>query len=396
MRVLYVIDSLTPGGTETSTVALAGELVSLGHEVTIAVLRSESHSLAEVAIGAGVDVREVPASSFIRQVLFLRRVLREIDPTVVHTSLFRADQVGRLAAAGPQTPVVSSFVSTPYDPVRFADPTLRAWKLRLVQLCDALTAHLLVRRFHAVSAGAASENARALRLAPSKVRVVHRGRDEAMFAAPTDERLVRLRSELGLEPDSRIVINIGRLDRLKGQLRLINAVELLLDEMPTLQLLIAGKPGSASHEIEDHLRQHPATSQHVRLLGHRDDIGDLLHLAEVLAVSSTVEGTAGAAIEAMATGTPVVSTRVAGAVGILEDGHNAVLVDHSSEAIASGILRVLEAPAAFQPMAANGRADFLERFTLRSAATELLEFYSEVAESPSAAHRPSLPRPHRS
>lgn len=391
-----MIDSLTPGGTETSTVALAGELVALGHEASLVVLRHEAHSLRDVATAGGVDVYEIPPGRVLHQIRSVRSAIRQCEPSIVHTALYRADQVGRLAAVGLGVPVVSSFVSTPYDGRRYADPSLRRWKLRVVHWIDAVTAHLFVDRFHAVSQGVAAENGRALRLRPERIGVVQRGRRESDFVAPDPERIARLRSELGIGDNDAVLVNVGRLDRLKGQVRLIEAVAGLLPDLPHLKLLIAGKPGSASDDVAAYLERHPDVARHVRVLGHRNDVGTLLHLADVLVVSSTVEGTAGAAIEAMAAGTPVVSTKVSGAVGILEDGRNAVLVDHDAGAIAAGIRRVLDAPSMARRLGEEGRADFVNRFTLESATRALLDFYGSVVSPPPRARRPTLRRRRRS
>ena len=82
---------------------------------------------------------------------------------MVHSALFRADQISRLASIGTNTAVVSSFVNTPYVRERLNDPNVVRWKLRSAQALDALTSHAFVDHFHAVSDGVKAESARALR-----------------------------------------------------------------------------------------------------------------------------------------------------------------------------------------------------------------------------------------
>ena len=375
MKILYLLDSLTPGGTETSTVALASELVLRGHDAHIATLKDTDESLVDEASAAGVAVHRFSES---RQIAGVRSLIRELRPDVVHTALYRADQIGRLASFRLGVPVVSSFVSTPYHETRRADPSIRNWKLRAVQLIDAATAHAFVTQFHAVSEGTATENGRALLLSRDRITVVHRGRREADFAPVSSDRLSQLRGNLGISPTARVILNVGRLDPLKEQAKLIVAIEGVLHDHPDVHLLIAGKTGAAEPLIHSLLRTRPDVARRVSMLGHRRDIGELMNLSDVLVVSSSIEGTAGAAIEAMAATTPVVSTRVSGAGGVLEHGRNAVLVEHTAEAIARGICEVLDDPERAMRMAQRGRQDFVERFTLGGATTDLISLYESL------------------
>ena len=124
MRVLYVIDSLAPGGTEQSTIVLAPHLRELGFESTIVTLKSAEHDLTPEAEAAGITVQRLNSGRLPKRVRELRRLIRSGKFDVVHTALFDADQLGRVAAWGTGVPVVSSFVNTPYDPARLADPNV--------------------------------------------------------------------------------------------------------------------------------------------------------------------------------------------------------------------------------------------------------------------------------
>ena len=94
------------------------------------------------------------------QLFELRKMIRAIRPDIVHTALFRADQLGRVASVLTGARVVSSLVNTPYVDERLGDPNVVRWRLRAAQAVDAATSRLFVDRFHAVSDGVKSENAR--------------------------------------------------------------------------------------------------------------------------------------------------------------------------------------------------------------------------------------------
>jgi glycosyltransferase involved in cell wall biosynthesis len=379
VRVLYVLDSLTPGGTETSTVALLPALRARGVDASIAVFRRAEDDLGSAAEAAGAPVTVVESSSMWGRVGALRTLIGERRPDVVHTALYVADQVGRLAAIGTGTPVVSSFVNTPYDPARTNDPNVKRWRLAAARTVDAVTGRLLVRRFHAVSDGVREANCSALRIPTSRVTVAERGRDTTQLGECSGERRRRVRAALGVGDDTPVALNLGRLDHQKGQLVLVEATAAVLRELPTVQVLIAGKDGSAADELRARLTADPVLAPHVQLLGHRRDVGDLLCAADALVVSSHVEGTAGVALEAMAIGTPIVSTRVAGAGGILADGHNALLVPIADpQALARGIVRVLTDRDLAARLATQGRDDFRSRFTIDAAADRMVDLYRSV------------------
>ena len=313
-------------------------------------------------------------------------MIRSGDFDVAHTALFNADQVGRVAAWGTGVPVVSSFVNTPYEESRLADPNVKKWKLRVVQTIDAITGRLMVERFHAVSEGVKVANARALRIPEERVVVAERGRDAAQLGVRTDDRRRATRAALGLSDDSEVVLNQGRLDHQKGQVVLISAASLLAPSHPNLVVLIAGKDGSASADVERFLREDSVAAAHVRLLGHRSDVGDLLCAADVLAISSHFEGTAGAAVEAMALSTPIVSTDLIGLRGVLGDGRSAVLVRPGEAAqLAVGIERVFDDPELAGALAQQACQDFVDRFTLDAASRRLRDLYCSALKEPGQA-----------
>ena len=376
MRVLYILDSLTPGGTERSTVMLIPWLRDLGVDVAIAIFREDDDDLRAEAIASGARVHLIDERSLPERLRSVRRLIRSERPDIVHTALYKADQIGRLASLRTGIPVVSSFVNTPYDKHRLRDPNVSRWKLRVAQAIDFLTAHLCVTRFHAVSLGAKDANCRALRVARDRTVIAERGRNADELGSCSITRRNAVRQSLGLSEHAEVVLNIGRLDEQKGQRVLIDAVGRLSEDRPGLVTLIAGKNGSATEGLRGMIESDPILSQRVQLLGHRADVGDLLCAADVLVISSYFEGTAGAAIEAMAVGTPIISTAVIGAVGILEHERNAILVPIAdSAALGAGISLLLDDEDLAMRLSENAGHDYEERFTMSAAATRLFDLY---------------------
>ena len=379
MKIQFVIDSIAASGAELSTAALLPLLRSDGHEVTVVTLYDAGFGDDERLRAEGFEIVSLTSRGFVGRVRELRRRIKADRPDVVHTALFDSDLVGRVAAwrAGPA--VVSSLVSTPYEPVRLQDPRVTPWKLRLAQAVDAFTTRFMVDRLHAVSAGVATANARALHIDLTRITVVPRGRSREVLGRASPERRLHARTIVGLAEDAPVVLAVGRQDFLKGHVHLLDAAELLAGEFPDLSVLIAGREGTASDAIRASLTSHPNAKSCTRLLGHRHDIPDLLVAADVLAIPSLIEGTSGVAIEAMALACPVVSSDLPGLAGVLEDGVNAILVPPGSpQALADGLRRVLIDRDLADALRTSGSRDFGARFTTEHAATQMLTLYTDL------------------
>lgn len=211
-----------------------------------------------------------------------------------------------------------------------------------------------------------------------RIRVAERGRDPALFAPRPADQIAAARRELGLADGERALLTVGRQDLTKGHAGLLDAFDVVAASHPEVVLLIAGREGSATAELQ---RRHRlmAHGDRVRILGHRDDIALLLQVATVAVCSSLREGAAGALIEAMASGTPIVSTRLEGLDGVLTDGINAVVVE--PDRLAEGINRVLDDPVEAAQRTEQARADFADRFTVERSARALRDVYEWAAYS---------------
>lgn len=379
MKVWYLLDSLAGGGAEHSTALLAPAARDLGVDTCVVTLRPAPGDSNEARLRAlGVDHRVLTASNHAGQVRQLRRMLRAERPDILHTAIFTADQVGRVAAWGTPTRVVSSLIGVPWRLRRDVADGPTGTRYRLVTTADALTSHLMVDRFHAVSTGVAAMWIRTLHLAPHKVSVVERGRDRMELGARTPHRRAVVRSRLGIHPEAPVVVAVGRQQLQKGHVVLIDAAVVLAHTHPDLIVLIAGSDGRETPRLQS-MAADPHLAGRVHLLGHRTDVADLLAAADVMALPSLLEGTAGVALEAMGIGTPIVSSRLDGLEGILLDGHNSLLVPPGDpHALAESLARLLDDPALAAELAAAGAREFDRRFTLARSAEAMVALYRDT------------------
>jgi len=113
--------------------------------------------------------------------------------------------------------------------------------------------------------------------------------------------------------------------------------------------------------------------------GVRRDVPDLMAASDVFVMSSLWEGLGLVFLEAMATGLPVVSTRVSAIPEVVVDGETGLLVPPADDAaLADALVRLAREPALRARLGAAGRARVRERFGLERMIDETLAVYAEV------------------
>ena len=389
IKVLWVIDSLWVGGTERSLAELLAPLSRAGVTSVVACLRRRgTDGVEEDVLRAGHAVHFLPESGRVARLRALRALIRAERPDVVHTALYRATIAARLANAGLPPPLLTSLVNAPYGPEReVAEGRKPTWRARAARELDRWSGRFLTDHFHAVSASAAAAAARDLGIAPTKVTVVERGRDGDRLGRASAARRQRARDELRLDDDAEVVLTVGRQDSQKGHRFLLQAIADLARARPRLVLLVAGREGQETAQLQALCRQLDL-GERVRWLGHRADVPELLAAADVLAFPSLYEGMPGAILEAMALELPVVASRIPAVAEIVEDGASGILVAPTSAGeLAAAIARLLDDRALGARLAVRGRRLFEQRFDLERSAERLADLYRALVGRPARPQR---------
>jgi glycosyltransferase involved in cell wall biosynthesis len=378
MRLLYVIDSLFPGGSAQSLAAMAPYLVAHGVQLEVAYLVDRPGLRGELE-QAGARVLPVGGDSRLGWTVQLVQLLRRRRPDLVHTTLFEADLCGRIAARLTDKPVVSSLVNVAYGPEQLSDPRLTRWKLRAAQRLDAITARG-VTRFHAVTRQVSEVMARRLRIPRDRIEVVPRGRDPQVLGTRTPERRQRVRADLGLNHDTKLVVAVGRQEHQKGYDVLLEALRLALRDEPHLHLYIAGREGSATPRLRA-LARRLKLDRAVTFLGPRGDVPELLSASDAFALSSRWEGMPGVVLEAMALEVPIVATGLPAVRDVLEDGRCGLLVTAERPMeLAVAMVSAVRNPDASRKTARLARERFLHHYTIDRVADQMLAFYGRALE----------------
>jgi glycosyltransferase involved in cell wall biosynthesis len=377
MRVWVVITTLAPGGAERSTVELLPALDAAGIDARVVCLRSVDQGWESDVRDRGTALTILAPGSPITQARELRALVRQERPDLVHTTLFDADLVGRLAALG-GPPVLTSLVNIPYDPERRRDPSITPSKLSAAKAVE-VTMSRLTRHFHAISVAVKEAAVAQLRIAPGDITVIHRGRDRRRLGTRTDARRRAARRTLRIDANQPMILGIGRQEYQKGQRYLIDAFEHVLARHPRAVLVIAGREGAVTDDLRR--RAHRVDPNRVRLVGHRRDVPDLICAADVFVMPSLYEGLGGATIEALALQCPVIASDLAAFRGYMRHEENSLLVPPRDEwALVSAIDRLLTSPEYAARLARAGAIEFERQFTLQSVNDRMVALYRSVAE----------------
>lgn len=374
-RILLVIDSLEVGGAERSLLELGRHFRRFEplvcHLSPAAALASEFDEAGIRTGSLGLDGRY----PFLAGARALARRIRSEKADLVHSMLYTAGITARLARRGSR-PLVHTWVNEPVaHRFRGAD---RRGRRRLAQWLDARTA-FRVTHFLANSKAIAASHRRSLGVAAERVTVLYRGRDPGRFQAPPPETLAALRHGLGVAPEARVLLHVGRLREQKGQEVLLEALPRILGEIPSARLVLAGE-GPTRRMLEQRIEA-LGLSGRVILAGQRDDVPVLLALAEVFAFPSRHEGHPGALVEAMLAGCPIVASDLPVHRETVEDGESALLTPvGDAAALAGAVLHLLHRPDEARALGRAAQATARARFDVRDIARRHEELYEELLQ----------------
>ena len=165
---------------------------------------------------------------------------------------------------------------------------------------------------------------------PLKDEILHREREHA------------LRNRFGIKESARILVWVGRLDRQKDPMLLLNAMKVAVNSQPEAHLLMIGD-GIMRQQVEARINSLDL-SRNVVLCGAipPQQIAEIMQVADLFVLSSAYEGMPIVVLEAMAAGVPVVTTEVGEVRLVVKDGVNGFVVkERSPEAFGHAICDAL-------------------------------------------------------
>ena len=212
---------------------------------------------------------------------------------------------------------------------------------------------------------------------PEKIVVTPNAIDDRFGVAPSDELMMQTRERYQLSHS--YILYVGNIKPHKNLERLIEAFHLVRSQgRSELELLIVGDEISKLQSLRRAVHKH-GLHRYVRFHGHvpHETLAVFYRLASVFVFPSLYEGFGLPPLEAMASGTPVVTSNISSLPEVV--GEAAVLVDpYSADAIADGILKVLHSAHLRADLREKGYAR-IQAYSWMRSVERVRQIYGEVA-----------------
>jgi glycosyltransferase involved in cell wall biosynthesis len=264
----------------------------------------------------------------------LRRLFRDLQPDIVHTHNPKPGVYGRLAARAARVPAVVNTVhglyALPDDP--FAKRAVVYSLERVASTCSDAELLQNVEDLPVLER---------IGVPRRKLRVLGNGIDLDRFDATRVDagRVDVLRKEFGAEPGDVVCGVVGRLVWEKGYREVLDAARGLRDRVPNLRFAVIGpldldkRDAVSAADIDAAERL-----GNVKFLGYRDDVDECYAAMDMYVLASHREGFPRSAMEAAATGVPVIATDIRGCRQVVAAGETGMLVPpRDARALAAAI-----------------------------------------------------------
>ncbi|MFA6436285.1 MAG: glycosyltransferase [Candidatus Gracilibacteria bacterium] len=268
------------------------------HTPIVICLRSEGVLNKELK-QKGISVYHLNAKNLfdLKAVFAFRRLIHQYHPPILVTYLPHADIFGRIWGKIFGIPVILKSIRSCLLP---------GWKFALLCIFERCTS-FWVKAYGAVSETAKKSYIQRAKIPPSKIRVIPNGIDLQLFQNPINFQ--KKKKSLGLPSDAFILLYVAKLrTQEKNHFFLLKIFEAFLKDHPSSYLLFAGD--GADRTLIDHYLLHHHLKKHVLLLGDRNDVPELLKIADVFLLPSFSEGMSNALLEAMASGCCIMASDI--------------------------------------------------------------------------------------
>jgi glycosyltransferase involved in cell wall biosynthesis len=323
MRVILLINSLYTGGAEFSTLTFYSWLKNKPDiEVRIICLKKAYPEYDIEKFGFN-EVTYLNGESFIAKVKCFNKIVEEFRPDIVHSVLFDANLIGRISKIlKGNFKHLESLVNQTYSPFRLKDPNISRIKLQIYRFLDYSTQIFGVNHFHSNGETVSLHYQDKLYIHPKRITNIPRGRYPNKFKDNLNE--IELYHQTLKKQDKTILINVARHEHQKAQTILIEALNELMHLKEKYLLLLVGREGHLTSVLKDKINAYNL-QDNVMILGHRDDVAELLAAADIFIFPSRFEGLPGALIEAESAGLPIICSDIPNNLEVVKENINALI-----------------------------------------------------------------------
>lgn len=372
LRIAMMLESDGPGGAEMMVFRLSEELRERGHTIVPVGPANGIGWLGDLFRGAGVSPQVFRIRGPVDPACLqgLVRLLREQQIDAVHSHEFTMAVYGAAASRLLGLPQVITMHGS-------------------MRTCSALRRRVALRW-----AMRNSDHTVMVSRATSRQFAADLGLDEARFTVVPNGvpvhggNATHVRAEFGVRPDDCVLLAVGTLEPRKGHRVLLEALARLVSRglSTPWKLIIAGGRGGDQHEALLQFVEEEGLDDRVRIVTNRNDIPDLLALADIFVMPSLWEGLPMALLEAMIAGKAIIASAAFGIPEAIVDGRDGLLVTPGDIGSLSEALRnLLTDPARRAVLGAAAAARGRQEFTVQVMAERYESLFASTL--PSSRHR---------
>jgi glycosyltransferase-like protein len=343
LRIAILAHSTNPRGGVVHGIELADALTRLGHDAVVHAPDAGGKGFFRAPISPAVAVMASPVGKDVAEMVRARIAdyLKHFEnPETRKFDVFHAQDAisGNALATLKQRGTIKCFARTVHHIDHFSDPRLGEWQTRSIVEADELfTVSALWQQQIQSEFGRPSTG-------------IGNGVDTLRFNGMSRTIDHEVRTKYGLN-GSRIFLAVGGIEERKNTLRILEAFQQVLNIHRDAQLVIAGGASLLDHgayrrQFETLLAANSVLDRAVRCLGPIPDaeMPSLYRLADALVFPSVKEGFGLVVLEAMASGTPVVTSRIAPFTEYLHENDVVWCDPHNVGSIANAMAMVLTEP----------------------------------------------------
>jgi len=320
-KIVHIISNLSIGGAQLLMFDILSN-IQKEDDIDITLITIDSGFYIEKFKKAGIKVIDIKSKGLVNPSIFfrLKKILKEIQPDIVHTHLLKADFYGRLAAKKIKIPFIFSTChndSTVHTSSGLSGKNIfdkiDNWVIKdtnsyIVAISNKVREYLIQRAGDEIA---------------NRVKVIYNGVDiKKEEYILNKEEIKYFRASLGFGERDFIISVVGRLEEQKGHLRFLEAVKELIPELK-LKIVFVGE-GSRRDAIQNFIDVNQL-SEYVVLAGFQPETQKYIEIADLVIVPSLWEGFGIVVCEGMIKNKIVLASNVGGIPEIIDDGVNGFL-----------------------------------------------------------------------
>ena len=354
LRIAVVTYSLGVGGVQKQILELARGLDASRCELNVYLLVKEEAFFEPALRELGISVHYLYESP--QRMLLYRKMASELaakldvfQPHVIHSYMNYPSVVACLAAGLVKPDVLITSIRTLTAKgssfYTWQGPTCRELDRAMVLAADSVIGN---------SKAVLDDYSEWTGIADDKMQVVYNGIDSQAFDSVTPQQVSALRQSIGLKESDPLILSVGRLSLEKDQATFCRAMERLQNsDVDVCGVLVGEGNTKSSLRTEFKVLEDSGTLQFV---GNRKDVPVWMHAADIVVLTSKIEGLPNVLIEAAWAETPVVTTACGGGEEVVEDGVTGYVVPVGDDAaVARCVDALLADPAKAKAMGKAAR-----------------------------------------